>query len=446
MMNSTIFKNRAVKYSVIVFVWLTVWEIVSLFVNNSILIVGPIEVFLKLIINLSDVEFYKSILGSLLKISFGYVIGALFGGVLAILAWKNKIIGDFFEPIFVFMKAAPVASFVVLFLIWWNSEVLSIAICICIVAPQIYTNMLAGLNSTDSKLLEMASVFGLSGIDKIHYIYRPAVYDHIESAVKISAAMAWKAGVAAEVIGTPDNSIGNKLYMSKIYLDTAGVLSWTVVIIVLSIICEKLLLKILKIYGKYEFKCRGIINKKHETVNEISLDNICKKYGENSVIDHFGAILKKGKRYLYDWPSGAGKTTLLKIIARIENQDAGNISPKDYSVSMLFQEDRLIEGFSAIKNVELITGNEEKAKEILLKLLSEEDIVKPIEELSGGQRRRVAIARACAKNSDVVIFDEPYEGLDAKTKDKVESVIIDHTSNKIVLIASHVKVSIPSES
>ena len=432
--------KKSTKFIFIAFIWLTIWEVVSLFVSNNILLVGPFDVVVALIVSLTKTEFYLSIFSSLLKIGVGFLIGAIVGVIFAVISYKNHMIEDFLNPLMSFFKAAPVASFVVLFLIWWHSNVLSIAICICVVLPQIYTSMLIGLKNTDKKLIEMSKVFELSTIDKINYIYRPSIYGYIESAVKVSAGMAWKAGVAAEVIGTPDNSIGTRLYMSKIMLDTAGVLAWTVVIILLSIICEKLLLVALKKYSECDLRCRGInINKDHKKVNKITLNKISKSYGDVEVIKDYSEEYNSGEKYLYDWPSGKGKSTLFKIISSIEPASNGSISPDNYTVSYVFQDDRLIEEFSAIKNVELITGDADKAKNILLMLLKDEDLYKPVSKLSGGQRRRVAIARALAKDSDVMILDEPYEGLDIDTKRVVDTVIDEYTKNVILLIASHIK-------
>lgn len=437
-MNSTIFSKKTAKYICITTLWLAIWEIASLFVDNNILLAGPWDVAKTLINDFGDLSFYKSIGNSFLKIAIGFAAGTVLGLCFAILSARYNVLEDLLEPLMSFMKAAPVASFVVLFLIWWHSNVLSVAICICVVLPQIYVNVLQGIKSTDIKLIQMSSVYKLHPLDKLHYIYRPAVYDFLQSAVKTSAGMAWKAGVAAEVIGTPKESIGSALYMSKIYLDTAGVLSWTVVIILLSILCEKLLLKLLFIYSKYEFKCYGIKYKRIMAINQkLMINHICKSYGEKEVLNNYSIELGINETQTIRWASGAGKTTLLNIVAGIDKCDYGTISPEQYSVSYVFQEDRLVQDFSAVKNVEMIC-NSQKAKDILLKLLSEDDIYKPVCHLSGGQRRRVAIARACALDADVALFDEPYEGLDEQTRNTVERVIMEYALDRIVIIASHI--------
>jgi len=437
-------KKKAVRGIIVIIIWLAIWQIASLFVHNSILLVGPFDVIVTLFHKLCQLDFYLSIATSFVKITIGFLTGAMAGVLLAIIAWKNDFIADLLKPLMAFMKAAPVASFVVLFLIWWNSSILSVAICICLVMPQIYVSVYTGLESTDQKMLEMAQIFELSVIDRVHYIYRPQVGSYLKSALKVSAAMSWKAGVAAEVIGTPENSIGNSLYMSKIYLDTAGVLAWTLVIILVSLICEKLLLVLFEKYESHEFACAGSkAGKPGKRPEKLTLTAIKKAYGERQVLNDFSEVYLSGNIYKYDWPSGEGKTTLFRIIAGLEKSDDGVIDPLGYSLTMLFQEDRLVEEFSAVTNVSLVCGNKskaakERAVEVLSIFLSEDELYRPCKTLSGGQKRRVAIARALLKDGDIAIFDEPFEGLDDENRTIISKIIEDFANDRIVLVASHI--------
>ena len=451
-------KRKSIVYLVVIITWLAVWEAVSLFVHNDILMAGPGGVLITLFHKCGEADFYVSIAASLLRIGLGYLTGFIVGAFFAFAAWKNHLVDIFLAPLMAFMKAAPVASFVVLFLIWWHSSVLSFAICICVVLPQIYVSTLMGLKSTDKKLLEMAQVFELSKTDRFNYILRPALSDFLEGAIRVSAAMAIKAGVAAEVIGTPDNSIGNELYMSKIYLDTKGVLAWTLVVILISMLCEKILVYAAGKYFRHEFKCRGSRNpdladraieegkkdlsgvKESREGLKLRLTGIDKAYGEKKVLENYSAEFSKGQVYTYDWPSGAGKTTLFRIIAGLEKADKGLIEPGAYRISVSFQEDRLIEDYSAVTNCLIVCGSKRKpeAENILLKLLDEEDLYRPVSKLSGGQRRRVAVARALLKDSDIALFDEPFEGLDGAARERTALAINEYGRDKILLIASHI--------
>lgn len=138
------------------------------------------------------------------------------------------------------------ASFVILALIWIGSKNLSVFIAFLVVFPMIYVNTIAGLSSADSQLLEMARVFRMTGRKKFRYIYWPALLPYLLSGANISLGMSFKSGIAAEVIGVPSHSIGEKLYMAKIYFSTAELFAWTFVIIVISGLFEKVFLWLLK--------------------------------------------------------------------------------------------------------------------------------------------------------------------------------------------------------
>jgi NitT/TauT family transport system permease protein len=114
-----------------------------------------------------------------------------------------------------------------------------------VVFPILYISTIAGFESADPKLLEMAKVFQLSPLKRFLYIYWSTLLPHLTSACKVAVGMSWKAGIAAEVIGVPGHSIGEKLYMAKIYLSTADLFAWNLVIIAISSFFEKIFLKLL---------------------------------------------------------------------------------------------------------------------------------------------------------------------------------------------------------
>ena len=172
-------------------------------------------------------SFYAAVGRSLLRIAMGFFAGMAAALLLASGSRRFSLIEEFLSPLMALAKAVPVASFVVVLLIWWGAEALSAVICFLVVLPNIYINILEGLKSTDSKMLEMARVFRLPARSRFFYIYRPALKPFLYSGMKISLGMCWKSGIAAEVIGVPDHSVGEKLYMAKIYLNTADVLAWT---------------------------------------------------------------------------------------------------------------------------------------------------------------------------------------------------------------------------
>ena len=173
----------------------------------------------------------------------------LLGILTGALSCRFRIVGEFLEPPIQFMKSIPVASFVILALIWTGSKNLSILISFLVAYPILHINTVSGLKSTDPKLLEMAQVFRVPSHKKVFYLYRPALSPYLISACKSALGMAFKSGIAAEVIGVPDFSIGANLYEAKIYLDTASLFAWTLAIILIASCFEKILLRLMTAAG-----------------------------------------------------------------------------------------------------------------------------------------------------------------------------------------------------
>ena len=206
---------------------------------------GPIDTIVALKQMIFTGEYWNSILFSAVRIMGGFFAGSIIGILLAWLSYREKLVEDVLKPLITTLKAIPVASFVIILLIWAGNKILSLYISTLVVVPVIYLNTLSGLKATDLKLLEMAKVFRMPMFRKLHYIYLPSLYPFWHSSLQAALGMAWKSGVAAEVIGQPLGSVGNGLYQSKIYLETAELFAWTITIILTALILEKLMLAVL---------------------------------------------------------------------------------------------------------------------------------------------------------------------------------------------------------
>ena len=234
------------KKGIIILFWLCIWQLAAVMIHNDILLVGPFQVGRALLENMGRADFLRIVLCSAGRIGLGF-FAALFGALLCgALSYRYTLLEEFLSPVITMIKSVPVASFVVLLLIWFGSSRLSFFISFLIVFPNVYVNTIAGLKSTDRQLLEMAEIFGVSTWNRFCFLYRPALMPYLASSLKISLGMSWKSGVAAEVIGIPQYSLGERLYMSKIYLDTAGLFAWTLLVILLSFLFERAVLYILK--------------------------------------------------------------------------------------------------------------------------------------------------------------------------------------------------------
>lgn len=234
--------------------WLILWQAVAVFMKDSIVFVGPVEMLQSLWEQMLGKEFWVSVGNTIVKIMGGF-LAAFFGAVLmAGLAFRYNWLKILLEPLITLAKSVPVASFVVLLLILAGSGNLSVYIVLLMVFPIIYINMGQGLEHVDRKTLEMARVFGMKPWKQFLYIYRPAFLPFLVSGCRVALGMSWKSGVAAEIIGVPAHSIGERLYMAKIYLNTDSLFAWTLVIILLSLVFEKVFLLILKSLGGKTWK------------------------------------------------------------------------------------------------------------------------------------------------------------------------------------------------
>ena len=237
---STIWDNKWLRRLLATAFWLAVWQIASLSLPK-LLFAGPAQTVQSLLSMVGDGGFWLSVAHSLGKIAGGFVLAFALGCMLAVLAYRCAFVRVMLEPAVQIMKSVPVACFVVVALIWIRSAWISVLTAFFVVFPAVYINLYEGLRSVDPKMLEMAQVFRLSGGQKRRAVYLPAVMPYLLSACRVSVGMALKAGVAGEIIGLPRWSIGEQLYLSKLYLNTADLFAWSFVIIVLSVALEKLL-------------------------------------------------------------------------------------------------------------------------------------------------------------------------------------------------------------
>lgn len=238
---STTCRNRIIRVLAVAF-WIAVWQGGSLAVGSEILVASPARTFGALLSLLREGAFYRAVLGSLMRICAGFALALALGIALGALSFVVGWVRALLHPVVSVVKATPVASFVILALIWISSKNLSIFISFLMVFPIMYENMLAGLESADAKLLEMGQVFHLSRMARIRAIYLPAAYPFLLSAARLSLGMCWKSGIAAEVIGQPRQSIGAELNQAKLFFNTPDLFAWTVTIIVVSVVFERLVL------------------------------------------------------------------------------------------------------------------------------------------------------------------------------------------------------------
>ena len=246
-------KNPKLKKAGAILFLLAIWQAGAMAMNQKLLLVSPADVVLRLCTIWKEPLFFDSVLFSFLRISCGFLLGFFSGIFLAFLAGRFHTAETLLQPIMTTIKSVPVASFIILALIWLNSSGLSTFISFLMVLPVIYNNVLSGIKNTDPKLLQMAEVFRMPKRKRFLLIYLPAIKPQLTSACSTALGLSWKSGIAAEVIGIPQGSIGEMLYQAKIYLNTVDVFAWTVIIVLISVLFEKLILFLIRLsYEKLE--------------------------------------------------------------------------------------------------------------------------------------------------------------------------------------------------
>lgn len=440
--------------------WGLIWQFSAKKIDIPFLFPTPKEVYQAFISLLKTDSFYLSVSYTFTSIVAGFFYGVFFGVILTLISFFSKFLRVFISIPLRIIKAVPVASFIILALLWIDSSKLATLISFLMVLPVIYLNLLNGIDSTDSKLIEMATVFKLSFIKKLRYIYLPHLMPHFISACSIGLGFCWKSGIAAEIIGLTKNSIGNNLYQSKIYLDTDEVFAWTVVIVLISLVFEKIILIVFNFVHSILTKSytqtktmtltSDINDNSYETClfkKELSIKNVSKTFDGKDVLLNFSLKAKASENISIIGPSGSGKTTLINILINILKPDHFDSSNhKDHIYSIVFQEDRLCPNLNAVDNISLIIPSSyknvvDKSKIIsLLNILELGDsLYKPVSKLSGGMRQRVSIARALLYPSSILILDEAFKGLDEQLKKKVMYIVKNNAKERILLSITHIR-------
>ena len=227
--------------------WLLVWQgasmaLAALWPNGHLLLASPISAALRLGELAVTAAFWRAIGWSALRIIGGFLLSCCAASLLAVPASRWRWVQELLSPLVAVVKAVPVASFIILALVWLDSRSLSCFIAFLMVFPPVYLGVLEGIRQTDGKLLEMAKVFRVPLGRQVRGIYLPAVLPHFRTAVSLGLGLCWKAGIAAEVLGLPGGSLGERLYSAKVYFQTPDLFAWTAVIVAVSVVFEKLFL------------------------------------------------------------------------------------------------------------------------------------------------------------------------------------------------------------
>lgn len=433
--------------SLAVALWVLVWQLASMVVGSNILLAGPIETLARLAELIVQPKFLSIVCFSSARILGGFIAAYVAAVALALVARRWPVVGALFAPAIQVLKTVPLACIIVLMLMWVGSRYVSGPAVFLVVFPAVYFSCAEGLANVDAKVGEMLSAFGVNGIVRLLVHTWPSVVPYLVGTAKNVCGMAWKAGVAAELIGSPMGSIGERIYQSKILLETADLFAWTIVVIALSAVCERLFVALIARSGGLSQKAALRLTRDVWASAEQDTDRVPSAimldgsigYKNKVVLQGVHLNLCPGSRTVLCDISGAGKTTLLRTVAGLQPVLDGSLLLLPPTVSMVFQESRLVEQLTAIDNVSLVVGaqNREKVAQELLELLPQEALDVPVAELSGGQRRRVEVVRALLYPSSAVLLDEAFSSLDDESHAIAASFVRNRLAGRTLLAASH---------
>ena len=239
-------EKRRIYYIAAVLVWIVVWAVLSALVGEEIFLPSPLSVIKSLFSLIPRSSFWKAVGFTLSRVIAGIVLSSVIASLLAVLSSFSGKLEILLSPLVKAVRSIPVASVIILVLLWVKSRNLSVVISSLVVFPVIYTSVLSGMKNTSPLLIEMASNYSVGRRKRIRYIYIPSVFPYLRTGMRTAVGFAWKSAVAAEVIGLPKNSIGTALYEAKIYLLTSDLFAWTLVIVILSALFEKVTILLLE--------------------------------------------------------------------------------------------------------------------------------------------------------------------------------------------------------
>lgn len=418
--------------------WLAAWMLVAALVAQPLILPGPGAVVAALLRLVCDAGTWAILAGSGARILGGLVLAAVCGGMLAGVSSRSRAFARLVAPALSFVKATPVACVVVLLLIWLGSARVSIAAVFLMALPGVYFSLVEGLTQADKPLKQMFRLHGVRGWRLFCAHTWREVLPFVLSCAKAVIGMSWKAGVAAELIGMATGTVGERIYQAKLLIETADLLAWTVLVVAASWACERVLVWLLQASGPVAWRvavrthghgARG----RAGAAGDSAAAGLALAVGDRApwapALDGLVLNVPAGGRICVMGASGAGKTTLLALAA-------GECAP----CSIVFQDARLVESASALDNVLVCADarvDASSAAALLRLLVPGINVHACVAELSGGQRRRVEIARVLLCPGGAVILDEPFTGLDAAARDATVKVVLDLLDGRALLLATH---------
>ncbi len=238
-------KSRLGRGLLVAAFYLALWQLAAVLVGQPLLVPAPGAVFQRLFVLAGEAHFWQALLASMGRVAAAFLLGVVLGVALAVVtrrwSWSSYLVA----PLLSALRATPVSSFIILALVWMGAGAVPVFTGLIMTLPIVWGNVSQGIGSLDPAYEEMGRVFALSPMKRLRYLYLPQIMPSFASACTTSLGMTWKAVIAAEVLGTPKLAMGSAMYSAKIYLETAELFAWTLVVILLSVAFERLFTRLM---------------------------------------------------------------------------------------------------------------------------------------------------------------------------------------------------------
>lgn len=230
--------------------WLGVWEIAAKLINLSFILPGVEDTFLALISSFGDKGFISSVALSLLRVLSGFILGSVLSAALAVIAARVSIIKALVTPIMTVAKSAPVVAIIIILWLMVGGENVPIVISMLMVMPIIWQNMIDGYSAIDKGLSEICAVYNFGYGKKFRLLVFPTLLKFLFPGLITASGLAFKAGIAAEIICMTKSSIGREIYDAKYMLDGPKLFAWVIIVILLSYLIEQIITHTVRRIGK----------------------------------------------------------------------------------------------------------------------------------------------------------------------------------------------------
>lgn len=438
MKDSTCNKRKYGQAFLILLFWIALWQLLYVIVGREYIIPAPLHTLALAGKMVVTKEFYADVVWTIGRVICGMALSFALGSLCAVAAHFFSTLRRLLQGPVTALKSTPVMSVILLAILALPTDGVPVFVCFLMCYPVVYTNLLAGMDSVDRDLVELCQVYEICGRRRFLALYRPTLRPFAKAALTLIAGLSWKTVVAAEVFAVPRHSMGYHLLAAKTVLEADALFAWTIAIVLLSFAFEQLVKVLIarewnagasgafvKEEGRAAQRCCGNVSNcsdasaHSETLTGgVEFCGVSKSFGQLELYRDFSLALPAGKTTAIVGASGCGKTTLLRMAAGLALPDGGTVVRRDEPVrrvSCVFQEDRLFPWMTVRENLRLVAGEETASEMLSLMGLSEFGDSLP-GQLSGGMCRRVAIGRALAYDSAILLMDEPFTGLDEELK------------------------------